>query len=298
MTAGTPPPEVQIDTTLVRRLIAEQHPDLEECSIKLLDIGWDNEMYRVGDKWVARIPRRGSAVSLLLKEQVWLPRLANRLPVSIPVAQRIGRPSTALRYPWPWSIVPWLPGEAADLAPPHAHQARPLAEFLKALHIPAPADAPVNEFRGVPLIDRADSVRQRLERLRDCTDAVTPLHRQLWHAALLAPTCDQPRLIHGDLHSRNVIVHEGIIRGIIDWGDLTSGDAATDLASVWMILSSRQDRDECLECYQPSSALAVRAKGWAVFFATVLLETGLVDHPRHAEMGKTILQRLSDDEGY
>ncbi len=56
-----------------------------------------------------------------------------------------------------------------------------------------------------------------------------------------------------------------------------------------------QARTECLLHYEATPPEVARAKGWAVFFATVLLDTGLADHPAHAAMGEAILRRIADN---
>lgn len=96
-----------------------------------------------------------------------------------------------------------------DLAPPRADQAVHYADFLRALHKPAPSDAPANPYRGVPLRERAGAVAERLERLRTKTQAITPNILGLWHQALAAPEAGEVNWLHGDLHSRNVLLDEG-----------------------------------------------------------------------------------------
>ncbi len=293
MPIGTPAAEQRIDISLVKALLQDQHPDLANGSVVLMDAGWDNVMYRLGDEFVVRLPRRKAAVACLENEQSCLPMLAERLPITIPVPVRFGRPSNT--FPWPWSILRWMPGRTADKEPPAADQAKPLADFLRALHQPAPPSAPPNGFRGVSLGRRAKVVEERLGRLRGVTELITPSLLSLWAEALAAPEASESCWLHGDLHARNVLVESGKITAIIDWGDVTAGDVATDLASVWMLLGDSPARANCLAQYQPSGALLARAKGWAVFFGTVLLDTGLVDHPSHAAMGRATLQRLNAD---
>jgi aminoglycoside phosphotransferase (APT) family kinase protein len=123
----------------------------------------------------------------------------------------------------------------ADQHEPSASQARPFAAFLRSLHIPAPAEAPTNPVRGVPLHQRAAAVEARMQRLASKTSLITRQVRQIWHVALHAPLDVPPTWLHGDLHPRNVLVEHGVITGIIDWGDITAGDRATDLASIWML---------------------------------------------------------------
>lgn len=120
--------------------------------------------------------------------------------------------------------------------------------------------------------------------------------RRVWDAALEAPIDVDRRWLHGDLHPQNILVDGGALAGIVDWGDITAGDVATDLASVWMLLPTAADRRRALDAYEPSEATLCRARGWAVLFGIVLLDTGLIDNPRHAAVGRATLERVAGDE--
>ncbi len=288
---GTPPAEAAIDVPLIRRLLHQQHPDLAALAIEEIDSGWDNAMFRLGDELAVRVPRRALGADLLLKERTWLPQLRERLPIPIPAPVRHGAPGAG--YRWHWSIVAWIDGAPADIDAPEGGQTVPFARFMRALHVEAPADAPVNPVRGVPLERRAGKDEQRMARLAERTELVTGRIRSMWLDALSAPIDTAPRWLHGDLHPRNIIVRNGAIAGIIDWGDLTQGDHATDLAAIWMLFDRAEQWQNALEEYGGvSDATLRRALGWAISFGLVLLDTGLVDHPRHAAMGERILQRL------
>jgi hypothetical protein len=156
-----PAAEVEVSAELVRRLLAGQHPDLARLPVEFLANGWDNELYRVGDGLVARLPRRALGAEIIKNEQRWLPGLAPRLPLPIPYPERIGEPGRG--YPYSWSVVPYLPGTpAAEASFDPATAAVAVGGFLGALHVPAPADAPANPFRGVPLADRQGSFAANL----------------------------------------------------------------------------------------------------------------------------------------
>src|SRR6516164_7661202 len=179
-----PAAEVDVSAGLVRRLLAGQHPDLAGQPVEFLANGWDNVMFRVGEELVARLPRRTLGAQILAHEQRWLPLLAPRLPLPVPYPERIGHPAHG--YPWTWSIVPYLPGEpaatAAGLDLPAAAGA--VAGFLGALHVPAPADAPANPFRGVPLRERAPNFAINLDTLAGQVDRDAVLG--VWEDALAA----------------------------------------------------------------------------------------------------------------
>jgi len=295
MPPGSPPAEVDIDETLVRKLLQSQHPDLAELPITPLEPGFDNEMFRLGENYTVRLPRRAVAAPCIENEQRWLPLLADRLPLPISAPVRVGHADEG--YPWPWNIVPWIEGKAADRGYPADDQATVLAKFLKALHQPAPSDAPVNAVRGVPIRNLKEINEERMARLLENTDSINPQVYQAWAEGLAAPEENAPTWLHGDLHARNVLVNEGRIAAIIDWGDMTSGDRATDLASIWTLLESAEARRTAIETYSSDGdiALWIRAKAWTVMFGVALLDTGIIDNRRHAEMGRCILERLTED---
>jgi aminoglycoside phosphotransferase (APT) family kinase protein len=293
--AGTPAAEHPLDADLVAGLLAAQHPDLAALPLKHVDAGWDNAMFRLGDTLAVRLPRRGAAAGLILHEQRWLPQLASRLALPIPVPERVGVPARG--YPWPWSIQRWLPGTAADECPPASAQAVPFATFLRSLHVSVPTDAPRNPVRGGPLSERAPFAEERLRRLSAQTNLITGRLRKVWSLALEAPIDVNATWLHGDLHPRNVLVERGTLSGVIDWGDITAGDAATDLAAIWMLFDDANARRAALSAYGwRSPATLARARGWALHLGATLLDSGLVDNPRHARIGERTLRRLDAGE--
>jgi len=290
---STPSAEVIIDTALVRILLETQHPDLAGLFLQEFATGWDNATFRLGPELAIRLPRRSAAVTLLEHEQKWLPAIARQLPLPVPVPLRVGRPGAG--YPWSWSIVPWLKGESAARIPPEPDQAEPLARFLRALHVGAPLDAPKSEVRGIPLRKRAASIEERMRRLERKTPVMSTRIQEAWQAGLQAEEDREPTWIHGDLHSRNVLVDNGVITGVIDWGDVTAGDKATDLAAIWMLLPNLESRVHAMEKYgNASRATWLRARAWAVLFGVLLLDIGLVDNPRNARMGELTLGRIAE----
>jgi len=279
--ARHPPAEVRIDADLVRRLLESQHPDLLPADVTLVDEGWDNVTYRVGATRAVRLPRRELAVQLLLNEQRWLPVLAPRVGLEAPVPVSVGRPSDL--FPWPWSVVPWIEGATAEACSLSSESGEALAGALRALHVAAPDEAPPNPFRGVPLAARREAVEERLEGLG--LDALRPL----WSDALEAEPSSVRVWLHGDLHPRNAIVRGGRLVGLLDWGDLTAGDPATDLACAWMLFDP-DGREAFLEAYAPSAEEYARAVGWAVNFASAHLDSA---EPRHVAIGRAIAEQLS-----
>ena len=286
-----PPGEVQVDVELVEVLLSQQHPNLAALPVRPAESGFDNFMFRLGESFAVRLPRTAAAARLLVNEQRWLITLSDRLPLQIPVPIRVGQP--AFGFPWRWSVVPWLVGATAEISPVAALEAPRLASFLRALHVAAPADAPRNFERAATLASRAATMGERIRHLERTTDVINDRIRCAWSEALAAPNETPPTWIHGDLHARNVLTLEGTLTGVIDWGDMTSGDPAIDLACLWMLLPSEDARAKARRVYNVASdALWARARGWAVLFGVTLLDTGLTGNARNAAMGEQILRQV------
>ena len=293
MSSNTPVAEFDVDSALVLRLLLDQHPDLAHLPLAALASGWDNAIFRLGDALTVRMPRRQLGAELIRHEHRWLPVLAPTLPLSTPCPLRVGRP--ALGYPWHWSICPWLPGVPAAQTPPHdaIAAARALGTFVGALHVPAPADAPVNPFRGIPLAGRDERVRQRIAQLGAAIDggAVARLWPRLlaqqpWRGAAL--------WLHGDLHALNVLVHEGRVSAVLDFGDLTAGDPAPDLAIAWMLFSARERRVFRTARGSTDHSLWARGRGWALVFALEYLANS-ADNPLLYNLGERALAAVLAD---
>ncbi len=286
-----PAAEVDIDDRLVRRLLADQHPDLADLPLTLVANGWDNVIFRLGSDLTVRLPRRQLAADLVANEQRWLPELAPRLPIPIPTPLRIGLPHDT--YPWRWSIGPWFDGEvAADvaLADPAA-QARRLGGFVAALHTPAPVDAPFNAFRGQSIDELRPRVAVNIARLGDSIDGgvVGACFDQL---ADVEDWLGDPVWLHGDLHSANMLVRDGAICAVIDFGDITSGDPAVDLAIGWMLFDAAGLEEFRSSTGAIDDATWSRGQAWALHFALLYLLHS-ADNPRFTRMGTHLLERIA-----
>jgi aminoglycoside phosphotransferase (APT) family kinase protein len=285
-----PAAEIDIDEALVRSLLRVQHPDLAGRPLIPLAFGWDNVLFRLGHDLLVRLPRRALAAPLVAHELRWLPELAPLLPLPIPAPVRAGVPSP--EYPWSWTIVPWFEGTTALAQPPVDPEATAssLGSFLAALHQPAPPDAPANPFRGVPLTDRQERFDESLELLDGRVDA--PRMRALWADLCSAdPWPGPPVWVHGDVHPGNLIVAGGALVAVADWGDLTAGDPASDLAGAWMLLpaSARPTFRSAAGAHRPlDDHTWARARAWALALGAVILANS-ADNPAYAGLGERTL---------
>jgi aminoglycoside phosphotransferase (APT) family kinase protein len=269
-----------IDEALVRSMLEAQHPDLAGLELREVVGGWGNQMWRLGDDLAVRIPRLEGAPELLAKEYEWLPRLPERLPLTVPEPVRLGEPSD--RFPHNWIVVTWVPGAPADHEPVEQIEpsAQLLAGFLAALHQPAPADAPRNGHRGGPLAPITAHVEKLLASMEEYP-AISTLHtevprlREVWADAVAADPWDGPPVwIHGDIHSANAVTTGGVLSGIIDFGELCAGDPADDLASAWVLLPDG-GVEACFAHYPiTDEALIRRSRGWGLIRALLQIEVG------------------------
>ncbi|WP_336711557.1 aminoglycoside phosphotransferase family protein [Arthrobacter sp. USHLN218] len=297
-----PAADLEIDAPLVRRLLAEQAPDLAGLPLRLAANGWDNAVFRLGEDLAVRLPRREAAVPLLRHEQRWLPELAAGLAVATPTPLRCGAPSSF--FPWPWSVVPWIEGTTAARATPGQRRgaAGGLAEFVAAFHRPAPPEAPRNPVRGVPLPTRDPQVRRRL------AGGLVPHAAEvgrLWTELSAAPPwTGEPRWLHGDLHPANLVLRDGRLAAVIDFGDLAAGDPATDLAAAWLVFDEAgrcdfRDRLGSAQTGVPGIGAAaaidaatwIRARGWALNMATAMLDAS-EDNPVIRKIGEEALEQV------
>lgn len=261
-----------LDQGLVRALLRDQHPDLADLALRDVDGGWDNRMWRLGDDLAVRLPRTERAPALLRTERAWLPVLADRLPLPTPVPVRVGAPSTLFAHTW--TVARWVEGEPADRAPvTRPGAAEVLAGFLRALHVEAPADAPANPARGIPLVGMQEGVEAGLALVAG--HPVAHGAREVWEQSLAAPVWqDAPRWLHGDLHPANVVVRDGTLAGVLDFGEMCAGDPATDLSAAWILLPAGA-ASRFFDAYgKVDDATVARARGWAVLRALGLIAIG------------------------
>lgn len=256
--------EVEIDDSLVRRLLVDQFPEWADLPLRRVEpAGTVNAIFRLGDQLALRLPRRKGPTKPGGKELDWLPKLAPLLTLEIPVPVAQGQPGA--EYPWFWDVHTWVDGETATVNEIDAIQAaHDLSAFISALREVDPTEAPPG--RGVPLSERDHEFRHWLASF-DGDRRV----RSEWERALAAPAWDGPPVWHhGDLDVRNWLVRNGRISGVIDWGSMGVGDPACDVMVAWK-LHAADARDAFRAALRVDDATWDRARGWVVSQAVAAL---------------------------
>jgi aminoglycoside phosphotransferase (APT) family kinase protein len=290
--------EVQTDSELVRRLLAGQFPQWAHLPIRLVEsYGTDHDIYRLGDGLSARLPRIDWAIAQARREAKWLPRLAPRLPLAVPVQLAMGEPAEG--YPFEWSVYEWLPGENANGTIDDLERAAvDLAEFVRALRAVDMGDAPRRSHgaRGAPL-DEVDSVvRRSIDELGDRIDRDTALRS--WDESMNAPAWEgEETWVHGDLLPGNLLVVDGRLTAVIDWGGLNVGDPACDLQPAWNVFGE-SSRERYRSELDVDGASWLRGRGWALCQAVVALPYYWDTNPGMVrQASNAVTQVLRDSRG-
>jgi len=289
--------EVETSAPQVAALVAEQFPDWSRLPVReLATSGTDHTLYRLGSDLVVRMPKIAWALAQADRERRWFPLLAPRLPLAVPQPVAEGRPGRG--YPWAWSIYRWLPGTAAtleSLASPEA-AARSLASFLIALHTVDTSggpDAGAEGLRGAPLARRDEATRLALSQLEDDVDV--PRALEVWQAALeAAPPAGAPVWFHGDLLPGNLLVTEGKLSAVIDWGGFGVGDPAVDLLPAWSLFEG-SSRAEFRAALAVDDAAWARGRGHVLSQAAIFLPYYRNTNPEGvAQARRTLRAAISD----
>lgn len=288
MSLGPPPQRISVDADQVRRLVAGQFPRWADLPVRpVANGGWDNRTFHLGDAMTVRLPSAAEYALAVEKEQRWLPVLAPRLPLPIPVPLAEGRPGA--EYPFAWSIYPWLDGEPARrerIADPVGFAAD-LAGFLAALQsidsTGAPRPGKHNWFRGGTLRTFDDLVQRSL----DGHD----LDADIWRTALDAPWDGVERWFHGDVAESNLLLADGELTAVIDFGTCGVGDPACDLAIAWTLLTG-DGRRAFRERLSVDDATWARGRGWAFWKTLVTCARTRGRDDREATEARRVLEEI------
>lgn len=284
-----------IDVDLVRRLIRTQFPRWADLPIeKIKPGGWDNRSFRLGQEMVVRLPSAARYSAQVEKEQRWLPTLARAVPVPIPVPLALGKPDQD--YPWHWSVYGWLEGEVAArhrLRDP-IEFAESIAAFLLALQRADASAGPTpgehNCYRGGPLEYYGKEARAALAHLGDSIDG--PGLLRAWQAALGSRWQKPPVWVHGDMSLANLLVSDGRLAAVIDFGCCAVGDPACDLVLAWTFFGA--DERAAFRAALPFDPETwARGRGWALWKA--LISLAAAGDPAQSEQARFTLRQILSD---
>ncbi|WP_437677742.1 aminoglycoside phosphotransferase family protein [Sorangium sp. So ce131] len=288
--------EIKIDIALVSRLIAAQFPQWGHLPISPVAWdGWDNRTFHLGDRMKVRLPSAEGYVAQVEKEHRWLPRLAPLLPLAIPMPLAMGRPDFG--YPWPWSVYGWIDGETAavERIADLTSFATELGRFLVALQRVDATDGPLagehNFFRGGSLAVYDAETRKTIAAVAGEIDAGEAAG--VWEAALASTWQGPPVWVHGDIAVGNLLVKEGVLRAIIDFGSSGVGDPACDLVIAWTFLRG-ESREAFRAVVRADSATWARARGWALWKALITFERNGRSHPAERSPREVIAEVMAE----
>lgn len=288
---------IKIDAFLVQQLINTQYPEWANLTIRPVEFsGWDNRTFHLGNEMLVRMPSNAEYALQVEKEQRWLPKLALELPLPIPAPLALGKP--AAEYPWHWSVYRWIEGEAAASAPVKNLKdfATDLAHFLAALEkidaTGGPLAGPHSFYRGGPLLTYDAETKQALEVLKDTIDVNTAT--EVWETALATNWHGSPVWVHGDISVGNLLVKDGQLSAVIDFGQLAVGDPACDLAITWTLF-----KDESREAFRSSLNLDAgtwaRGRAWTLWKALICAANLTNSNAVEATQALSIINEVLED---
>lgn len=265
--------EVTVDEHLVRALLRSQRPDLAGLPIFDAGGGTDNTMFRLGQAYVGRFPRTPEKVVPLRKELTWLPRLGPHLPQPIPTPVYAGQPNTD--YPFPWAVFEWIPGDDAGAGEvtDWAGYGHDMARFVAALHsidlMGATRRDDLHWYRGGRVQQLEERVAACFAEVRARSRVDPDLHldvdrlERLWSAALELPDSVAPHVwLHGDLRPANVLINNGQLCAVLDFGALSVGWPDVEHVVAWdMPAAGRAAYRQALDV---DALTWARARAWAI----------------------------------
>lgn len=285
--------EFTVDEDLVISLLKQQYPDLLKFSIsKIKHYGTDNAIFRIGKEYVIRLPRFNCAAKQIEKEQIWLPKFEGLLPFKIPVPIKVGNPSE--EFPYYWYVYDWIQGVDAYSKPPSDFNqvAKDLALFIKALWEVATDNAPLSR-RGLPLNTQDKLVCEAISSLKDTIDTNTISN--IWQECLSVSNWNKPPVwLHADLLPSNLLLKNGKIHAVIDFGLTGIGDPACDLIPAWCLLDSNS-RIIFKEYLGVDEDTWRRGKGWALSIALIIIPYYLNTNPVLVSVARRIIKEITHD---
>ena len=266
---------IEINTSLIEKLIQDQFPKYAYLPIYPVEkSGHDNRTFHLGDDMTVRLPSGKDYASQVDKECFWLPKLAKYLSIPISFPIEIGEPTCD--FPYNWSINKWIDGETVtyDNIDSLNVFAKDLGIFLKNLQLIDTIGGPIagahNFYRGGDLAVYNEETQTVLKNLKH----VFPVDilRELWSIAISSKWEEAPVWVHGDVAIGNLLVKDGKLCGVIDFGILGVGDPACDYVMAWTFFDkeSRKVFFNTIECDKNTKD---RTMGWALWKALIVYDS-------------------------
>ena len=304
--------EIPIDAGLVRALVDRALPHYAGLPVRRLDwSGSTNALFRLGEDLLVRLPRQPGGSAAIVKEARWLPVLGPSLPTGVPEVVAVSGPDCG--YPEHWSVVRWIDGEHPAVVTPDTPAdprreglAAGLAEVVSALGLAgvpsgAASDPALRWYRGEPLATMDAVTRQNIGRCRALGDFGYDLDAAelLWDEAMRLPGADDrpaPRWFHGDLTAENLLVRDGRLTAVLDFGGLSVGDPAVDLAVAWEVLDSPA-REVFRRKLGVDAATWLRGRAWALSL-TLMIWYYWTTMPQRRARSIAVGRNVLADAGY
>ncbi|MFC3494811.1 aminoglycoside phosphotransferase family protein [Glycomyces rhizosphaerae] len=263
----------EITSDLVATLVADQFQHWADLPVTPVPRqGWDNRTFRLGTELSVRLPSGPGYVAAVAKEHRCLPVLAAHLPLPVPEPVATGRPTAD--YPHPWSVRRWLAGDTLLDAPDvdRMRLARDLGDVLTVLRGVPTGDGPAAGWhsfhRGCHPSAYGDQVQESLRRLGDTVDAETC--KSVWDKAMATVWTPAPVWFHGDIAPGNLLVEDGRLSALIDFGTCGVGDPAADLQIAWTYFHG-----DARQAFRAAAGLDdhtwARARAWTLWKALIMM---------------------------
>lgn len=222
------------------RTIELEQRDLAVHSAQFLGEGWNSRAYLVNNELVFRFPKRSEHWEELKREISFLAFAADLLPLAVPRYVHVAPDSPAAAHGY--TVYSYLHGHALDVnaLPPTKRTvaAEAIATFLRALHSlrPSPeigAQLPREDERLIAEEYFARTQREIVPKLRPREASVLLKQFELY---LGRPEnfLFQPVVLHADLSRDHLLMENGSVVAVIDFGDVNCGDPDYDFMYLFV----------------------------------------------------------------
>lgn len=286
--------EFNIYDGLVRGMVDSQFPQWAGLPLgRVQSSGTVHAIYRLGSDLAVRLPRAAEFTPALEREATLLPVLGPALPLAIPELVAVGVPTED--YPSTWSILRWIDGApmAGTSVDDPESAAERLGAFVEALRSIEVAGEPSTNQRGRPLAASDEWTRASIAAVAGEFDPVVLTAR--WESALAVPSWDGATTwIHGDLLPGNLLIRDGDLTAVIDFGECAVGNPTCDLVAGWWVFEG-SSRDVFRRASGADWDSWNRARGWALSGAVGALAYYARTNPEFSDQARRTIRSVIAD---